>query len=76
MNTTAVDKKFVVWIVCETAHEWIEYVKRGSADTIEEAVELACSYGGCWGIRRSESPKPSFIGEDDGLWITVGPLLS
>ena len=65
------DKKFVVWTVCETAHEWIEYVRCGSADTIEEAAEIGRGRGGCWGIRHSESPKPSFISDDDGLWIGV-----
>lgn len=72
MNATTTDKEFVVWVICETVHEWIEYVKRGSADTIEEAAEIGRKAGGYWGIRRSESPKPSFLRENDKLWLGMG----
>ena len=67
MNDTS--KRFVVWVICETAHEWIEYVKSASADTLEEATAIGQKGGGCWGVRLNTSPKPSLISQDDGLWL-------
>jgi len=63
------DKKFVVWVICETSHEWIEYVKSTSTDTLEEAIEFGRKRGGCWGVRLDTSPKPSMFNVEDGFWL-------
>lgn len=64
------DNEFVVWKLAERAHEWIEWVKVGSANTLELAQQIGKKCGGYWGIRRNTEPRPSYI-NDDGRWIGV-----
>lgn len=65
------DKEFVVWALSEVSSEWLDWVKICSADTLEEALEAGSLKGGCWGIRRNNEPKPSYISGDDGRWLDV-----
>lgn len=65
------DNEFVVWVLSEVSHEWIDWVKVGSAHTLEEAQKLGAMRGGYWGIRRNTEPKPSYVLGDDGRWVGV-----
>jgi len=60
----------VVWALCSTAPQWIEYCNMGSADTIEGARIIGASCGWkCWRIRKCSDGKPNYIGPDDGKWL-------
>jgi hypothetical protein len=66
------NKKFVVWALQETAHEWIDWRSMGSADTIEEAQKIGTLCGWkYWRIRLGSEVDPSYVSGsyDDGKWM-------
>lgn len=61
--------EFVIWALCETSHEWIEFCDMGSTRTVPEAIELGNKCGfKYWGIRKRSDGKPSFI-LPDKRWV-------
>ena len=66
------DNEFVVWMLAETAHEWIEWVKVGSAISLEEAQKIGELCGSrCWGIRKNTEQAPRYVLGDDERWIGI-----
>lgn len=65
------DKEFVVWVLSEVSSEWLGWVKACSVDTLKEAIRIGNMLKGCWGVRKSNDPKPNYIFGDDGRWLDV-----
>ena len=62
------EKKYFIWALKEK-NEWLEYIKIGATDDLDEAVKIGKSNDSkCWGIRYSISPDPSYLRQDN-YWV-------
>lgn len=63
------DKQYVVWELKKVKGNF-KYIKLGSDDDLNNAIEIGLNSLNNWGIRLSSSPEPTIEKEDD-LWVKM-----